>query len=75
MKKYPWNVRVAILETLTNFIEKLEETNKINELLTSEDANTLCQGLFICLEDGKYAMVREKAVVVLKKFITNVKGI
>jgi len=74
LKKYPWNVRIAILEALTDFIKKLEESGKLNELLTNEDANTLCQGLFVCLEDGKYAMVREKAVVVLKQFITDVKG-
>jgi len=73
LKKYPWNVRIAILEALTVFIKKLEESGKLNELLTSEDVNILCQGLFVCLEDGKYAMVREKAIIVLKQCITDVK--
>jgi len=73
LKTYPWNVRVAILEAIIEFLKKLEETGKLNELLTKDDVNTLSEGLFVCLEDGKYAVVREKAVVVLKQLVTDVK--
>jgi len=73
LKNYPWNVRVAILEAITQYLKKIEETDKLNVLLTSSDVNTLSQGLFTCMEDGKYAIVREKAVTVLKQLITDVK--
>ncbi|KAJ3397973.1 hypothetical protein HDU92_000075 [Lobulomyces angularis] len=66
-----WNVRVAVLDSMELFINKLI-VNKTT--LTPEMISFMLKGILKALEDQKYTIIREKATVVLRALVNKSSG-
>ena len=64
-----WNIRIAILEGLKKFLEK------INRPSSPEALNELVNGLLACLNDTKYRSVRDHSVKCLNSLVTSIGGV
>jgi proteasome component ECM29 len=56
-----WNIRLAILEGLRSFLEKLDPQHSMEQ----STLDTILDGCLACLLDGKYRSVRESSARVL----------
>jgi proteasome component ECM29 len=67
--KQVWNIRIAILEGLKKFLEK------INRPSSPEALDALVDGILACLNDTKYRSVRDHSVKCLQSLVLSIGGV
>ncbi|KNC98802.1 uncharacterized protein SPPG_05780 [Spizellomyces punctatus DAOM BR117] len=68
-----WNVRLAVLEAMDLYFEKLD-VEASSSVLDSEIISDFLRSLFTSLEDTKYTAVREASAKVLKKLVQRLRS-